>query len=107
MVLLGGGRGHAIDYSVIFARVTSVRDEFVDRPKLDVLGHRLREHASPPKVILGILPEGALGASLSNRSDYDCTPGRSFCEEPILHRVSASAASGRGVRTYRAFRAPR
>jgi len=60
MVLLGGGRGHAIDYSVIFARVTSVRDEFVDRPKLDVLGHRLREHASPPKVILGILPEGAL-----------------------------------------------
>src|ERR1700681_4635367 len=73
-------RGHAIDHSVILARVTSVRDEFVDRPKLDVLGHRLREHASPPKVILGILPEGALGAGLSNRSDYDCTP------EPLVRK---------------------
>jgi len=84
MVLLGRGRGHAIDYSVIFARVTSVRDEFVDRPKLDVLGHRLREHASPPKVILGILPEGALGAGLSNRSDCDCEPDLLSCRGTVL-----------------------
>jgi len=31
-------------------------------------------------VILGILPEGALCAGLSNRSDYDLTAERAFCK---------------------------
>jgi hypothetical protein len=45
----------------------------------------MREHTNPPKLILGVLPEGALCAGLSNRSDFNCTPGQSFCEEPILY----------------------